>query len=54
MPTSDRTTAGDTPSESFGTGSPPPDARLRDADDVRGERRAGVARGVERRRFAIR
>jgi hypothetical protein len=57
MPTSDRTTAGDSPSESFGVGRAPPLAVKRDrlrGVVVRGVRRAGVDRGVDRRCFAIR
>jgi hypothetical protein len=50
VPTSDRTTAGDSPSETFGTGSAP----LRRRAWERGRRAEVVARDVERRRWAIR
>ena len=50
IPTSDRTTAGDSPSDSFGSGSPPPDAPLRAVE--RG--RSGCWSRVERRRCATR
>jgi hypothetical protein len=53
MPTSDLATAGDSPSVSLGSGTPPAPDRLRDADE-RVERRGVPGRGADRWGLAIR
>ena len=54
IPTSERTTAGDSPSERFGLGSPEPDLPDDRVRRARGRAVEPVERDVERRRWAIR